>query len=191
VRFGNAFTVTWPAVAGDVDLGDFIAIEALRLFQPALHKAIRENQSLLCGSAQMGYRPQVTGDELDAILLSSVSDKAHYRQALMRLFPKLQSIWANTYHSGSDALKRRRACSSEHFCNLFPLRAYRRHRVESGGHGVAWCGYRSGCFQVTAAQRTGETPPQWRHQSRAALDALSIYGNTVPIERADPAHLTV
>jgi len=91
VRFGNAFTVTWPAVAGDVDLGDFIAIEALRLFQPALHKALRENQSLLCGSAQMGYRPHVTGDELDAILLSSISDKAHYRQALMRLFPKLQS----------------------------------------------------------------------------------------------------
>ncbi len=182
VRFGNAFTVTWPAVAGDVDLGDFIALEALRLFQPALHKAIRENPSILCGSAQMGYRPQVTGDELDAILLSSVSDKTHYRQALMRLFPKLQSIWANTYHSGGDALKRRRACSSEHFSTYFRFGPTDDIASKT---------------DVTALLGAVTDPDAFKEQLRSALakhrrnggtkaapllDALSIYSATVPIE---------
>ena len=182
VRFGNAFTVTWPAVAGDVDLGDFIAIEALRLFQPALHKAIRENPSLLCGSAQMGYPSQVTGDELDAILLSSVSDKPHYRQALMRLFPKLQSIWANSYHSGSDVLKRRRACSSEHFSTYF--RFGPTDDIASKAEVTALLGAANHPDAFKSQLRSALTKHRRNGGTKAGplLDALSIYGTTVPIE---------
>ena len=182
VRFGNAFTVTWPAVAGDVDLGDFIALEALRLFQPALHKAIRENPSILCGSAQMAYRPQVTGDELDAILLSSVSNKAHYRQALMRLFPKLQSIWANTYHSNSEALKHRRASSSEHFATYF--RFGPTDDIASKADVTALLGAATDPDAFKRQLRGALAKNRRNGGTRAAplLDALSIYGATVPIE---------
>jgi predicted KAP-like P-loop ATPase len=122
IRFTNALSITWPAVAGEVDLGDFIALEAYRLFQPAIHQAIRRNQTLLCGAASISMgRPQTTAEQLDALLLSSVPDPEVYRKGLMRLFPKLKSIWANTYGDMGKFVKQRRACVAEFFPTYFRL----------------------------------------------------------------------
>jgi predicted KAP-like P-loop ATPase len=122
VRFINAFSITWPAVAGEVDLGDFIALEAYRLFHPGLYQAIRDNRNLLVGAAilHMG-RQTISSDQLDQILLASEADKGRFRSGLMRLFPKLASIWQNTYHDGSEWKKQRRACSEIHFPIYFRL----------------------------------------------------------------------
>jgi predicted KAP-like P-loop ATPase len=122
IRFVNAFSVTWPAVAGEVDLGDFIALETYRLFRPAIYQAIRANQSLVTGVAVMGLGYSgITGEQLDVRMLSSVSEPERFRRGLMRLFPKLESIWANTYHSGNEWNKERRACSEQHFQTYFRL----------------------------------------------------------------------
>lgn len=122
IRFTNALSITWPAVAGEVDLADFIALEAYRLFRPAIHQAIRRNQTLLCGAASISMgRPQTTAEQLDAILLSSVPDPELYRPGLMRLFPKLKSIWANTYNDMGRFVKQRRACVAEFFPTYFRL----------------------------------------------------------------------
>jgi predicted KAP-like P-loop ATPase len=122
IRFTNALSITWPAVAGDVDLGDFIALEAYRLFRPAIHQAIRRNQTLLCGSASIGMgRPQVGAEQLDALLLSSVADPERFRNGLMRIFPQLKSIWANTYGDYGQFARQRRACVAEHFPTYFRL----------------------------------------------------------------------
>ena len=37
-RFQNAISVTWPAIANEVNLADFIALETLRLYEPGLFK---------------------------------------------------------------------------------------------------------------------------------------------------------
>jgi predicted KAP-like P-loop ATPase len=122
IRFTNALSITWPAVAGEVDLADFIALEAYRLFRPAIHQAIRRNQTLLCGAASISMgRPQTTAEQLDALLLSSVPDPELYRKGLMRLFPKLKSIWANTYGDMGRFVKQRRACVAEFFPTYFRL----------------------------------------------------------------------
>ena len=39
-RFQNAISVTWPAIANEVNLADFIGLETLRLYEPGLFKAI-------------------------------------------------------------------------------------------------------------------------------------------------------
>lgn len=121
-RFINALSITWPAVEGEVDLGDFIALEAYRLFQPSIHQAIRRNQSVVCGSASisMGH-PSISAEQLDALLLSSVDEPVRFRKGLMRLFPKLESIWANTYGDHGRFAKQRRACVAEHFPTYFRL----------------------------------------------------------------------
>jgi predicted KAP-like P-loop ATPase len=49
-RFQNAISVTWPAIANEVNLADFIALETLRLYEPGLFKAIRLRKSEVCGS---------------------------------------------------------------------------------------------------------------------------------------------
>jgi predicted KAP-like P-loop ATPase len=122
IRFVNAFSVTWPAVADEVDLGDFVALETYRLFRPAIYQAIRANQSLVTGVAVMGMGYSgMTGEQLDVRMLSSVSEPERFRRGLMRLFPKLESIWGNTYHSGNEWTKERRACSEQHFQTYFRL----------------------------------------------------------------------
>jgi predicted KAP-like P-loop ATPase len=121
-RYLNALSLTWPCVAGEVDVGDFIALEAYRLFQPGIYRAIRDNQSLLCGAASSGlYGEKQDGEKIEVMLLNSVDDKERYRQGLIRLFPKLESIWSNTYHSGSFWAKQRRVCVSEFFPLYFRL----------------------------------------------------------------------
>ena len=49
-RFQNAISVTWPAIAGEVNLADFVALEILRLYEPTLFSAIKGNKSLVCGT---------------------------------------------------------------------------------------------------------------------------------------------
>lgn len=120
-RYINALTITWPAVEGDVDLGDFIAIEAFRLFQPGLYRAIRDNQAVVCEGTREQFDRDKAAARLDAILLSRVNDKKHYRDALVRLFPRLAAIWGNTIHGSGRYDKDRRIASSAHFQTYFRM----------------------------------------------------------------------
>jgi predicted KAP-like P-loop ATPase len=50
IRFENALSVTYPAVAGLVDPVDFIALEVVRLEIPAVYDVIRGSQSQFAGA---------------------------------------------------------------------------------------------------------------------------------------------
>ena len=47
VRFQNAISVTWPAIENEISLADFIALETLRLYEPSLFLAIRNNSEVV------------------------------------------------------------------------------------------------------------------------------------------------
>lgn len=49
VRFTNTLAVTYPAVRGEVNAVDFIALEALRVFMPSLYDLIRSNPDKFSG----------------------------------------------------------------------------------------------------------------------------------------------
>lgn len=49
IRFTNTIAFSWPAISGEVSVGDFVALEVLRLFEPALYRSIRANKALVCG----------------------------------------------------------------------------------------------------------------------------------------------
>jgi predicted KAP-like P-loop ATPase len=120
IRYLNTLTVTWPAVAGEVNVGDFLAIEAYRLFQPSLHKAIRENAIFLCGTSERDHQLRNAKAQpglADERLLKSVSDKERYRKGLMRLFPRLEAVWSNMNSAGDEWIRDRRICVTE----LFPI----------------------------------------------------------------------
>jgi len=124
IRLCNALSVTWRAVSGEVDLPDFIALEALRIFRPNLYRAIRSNKELLVGAARDGLssRQQDEAEKHETLLLGAEPerDRERLRRVLMRLFPRLQAVWANTHHTDSGTWARqRRACSEEHFDTFF------------------------------------------------------------------------
>ena len=124
IRYLNSLTVTWPAVAGEVNVGDFFAIEAYRLFQPSLHKAIRENAIYICGTSQRDHQlgnTKAQPELADERFLKSVSNKEHYRKGLMRLFPRLESVWNKMNYLGEDWIRERRICAPEIFPIYFRL----------------------------------------------------------------------
>lgn len=52
IRFTNTLAVTYPAVRGEVNAVDFIALEALRVFLPGLYDVIRSNPDKFSGHSR-------------------------------------------------------------------------------------------------------------------------------------------
>jgi len=123
VRLSNAVRVSWPAVSDEVDRADFLALEALRLFLPAVHAAIRSNPDMLCGASPSGHGARDRPGQLyeDTFLGDLKGRDRHIaRQALLRLFPRMESIWSNTWRTDTEGWQRDRlACSERHFPTYF------------------------------------------------------------------------
>lgn len=124
-RFTNSLSVTWPAVAGEVDSADFLALEVLRLLHPTIYRAIRQNKELMCSGAQGdGRNRETVAKRYHKILFGSEQEPEddRLRRVLMRLFPALESAWANmSYGDGftQQWAMGRRVCSMAHFDSYF------------------------------------------------------------------------
>lgn len=120
IRISNAISVSWPPVAKEVDLADFVGLEVIRVFVPALYNAICANKERLCGvrSAHAREDPE---KEIEKFL-DGVPEKqwCHAKKALRRLFPRLENV---SY--GSDFLQQweaqRLVCTRKHFETYFRM----------------------------------------------------------------------
>lgn len=118
-RFQNAISVTWPAIAGEVNLADFVALEILRLYEPTLFSAIKGNKSLVCGTKTENNN---NNDDRFSIFLNGIEEGRQdvAKTALQRLFPRLESIgyggeWISEWST------ERRVCVEAHFDTYFRL----------------------------------------------------------------------
>lgn len=124
-RFTNSLSVSWPAVAGEVDRADFLALEMLRLLHPSIYRAIRQNKEQLSGSGHGEERDrQAAAERFNNLFFGAEPSPDHekMRRLLMRLFPALELVWANmNYGDGSSRrwAMERRVCSADHFDTFF------------------------------------------------------------------------
>lgn len=118
-RFENAISVTWPAIANEIDLADFLSLEAIRLYEPGLFRAIRTHKAQLCGVRQQGDPDQRNEARFDRFL-SDVP--ANHRElamiALQRLFPRLEGM-GYSGEFGRQWDMERRVCIERHFDTYF------------------------------------------------------------------------
>lgn len=118
-RFQNGISVTWPAIANEVSLADFVALETLRLYEPSVFQAIRANKAALCGRGTGRGRGQ-DGDARFEPYLHGVAEQRHetVRIALQRLFPRMEDMG---YSEGFEARwdSERRVCIHAHFDTYF------------------------------------------------------------------------
>lgn len=123
VRLSNSVKVSWPSVEGNVDRADFLAMESLRLLAPAVHQAIRNNGSILTGTAPDAMRDQKEArQEYDGLFVDIVPSpqRETIKRALRRLFPRLEAVWSNMFHTGDRRWWRDRLiCAPEHFPTYF------------------------------------------------------------------------
>lgn len=100
VRILNAISVTYPPLAGEVNPVDFITLEFLRVFEPAVYGSIRDAKDFFCGApTQLDYKQAKEkayfGKWQDS--LPEVS-RDYVAELVGRLFPKVALVL------GSDAL---------------------------------------------------------------------------------------
>ncbi len=91
-RFANALSVSWPAVEGEVNTADFLALEVMRLFHPLMHRAIRQNKALMCEGSAGGHGDrEAFAERLRNLLLGSKPeiDESRLRGLVAHLCRKL------------------------------------------------------------------------------------------------------
>ncbi|HSD37753.1 MAG TPA: P-loop NTPase fold protein [Rhodocyclaceae bacterium] len=123
-RFTNSLSVSWPAVAGEVDRADFVALEMLRLLQPNIYRAIRQNRERLTGAVSERRDREAAAQHFNGLFFGATppADDNRMRRLLMRLFPALESAWENMGYGDGFAKQwalERRVCSSDHFDSYF------------------------------------------------------------------------
>lgn len=95
VRLTNAIFVSFPAVAGEVNAVDFIAMETIRVFEPDLYESIRKNREYFAGHSNQN---RVIGESVrqfhDSVLERLPVDRRQIAKSIIaRLFPKAASAW--------------------------------------------------------------------------------------------------
>ncbi|MEH1848922.1 MAG: P-loop NTPase fold protein [Nostoc sp.] len=123
IRLINTLTVTYPAVKNEVNPVDFIAIESLRVFCPKIYSIIHQNPSVFVGEVNLSI------DELLSLLNTWIAklkdeEKQPAKNLLMHLFPKLKSVWCNSYLDDKQELEwgeQLRVCSLKIFPIYFRL----------------------------------------------------------------------
>ena len=121
VRIVNALRVTYPAVAGEVNPVDFIALEFLRVFEPEVYGTICVNQDMFAGHADRGYRHDIEPEKTfhESWLTQIAPDyRSHIKDLVLHLFPKLASVWGKTSYGSNWSVRWRkelRVCSPDIF----------------------------------------------------------------------------
>ena len=120
-RLSNSIAVSWPGVAKEVDVGDYVALEIMRLFEPLLYNAIRTNKDTVCG-VRSEYQKQEDPKQAIEGFLQLVPEKhrENARLALMRLFPRFENVgYSHSFIETWEA--QRRVCTDKHFDTYFRM----------------------------------------------------------------------
>lgn len=120
VRILNSISVTYPPLAGEVNPVDFIALEFLRVFEPAAYGSIRDAKDDFCGApTQVEYEKAQEKAYFEKWRDSLPEySRSHIVELVGRLFPKVdQALGSNMFSSGYDGDWRRelRPCSPDCF----------------------------------------------------------------------------
>ncbi len=126
-RLCNALMTTYPALAGEVNPVDYIAIEAIRVFSPELYDIIRVKGEQLTGAysswgmnAQEVTREKAMHDQLFEAVPEK--DRDGLNKLMNRLFPRFAGAYGGTYYAPNYLQiwqKQLRVCSPDHFAIYF------------------------------------------------------------------------
>ncbi len=119
IRFKNSFSFTYPDLAGDVNPIDFLAIEALRMFNPEIFYEIAENPSIFTKCNASIYRAMST-EKIKQYFEEIIDNINEQDQVAVRniittiLFPHLVRKECRTGCNTNNNI-----CSSYHFYKYF------------------------------------------------------------------------
>ena len=140
-RLTNMLSVTFEGVKDDVDLVDFVALEVLRLFHPAVYEEIRVHKEVLTRPNEFPYNTKynLKHDEvLEKILDKNILIKDRLSKALLEAFPVLRP---NFVISENDNVQlwneQKRVCSPLHVDTYF--------RFSTSGKAITYAEFQEFC----------------------------------------------
>lgn len=139
VRILNAISVTYPPLAGEVNVVDLIALEFLRVFEPSTYESIREAKEYFAGD--LGQKRFDTSREVAYIekWRDGLPELSRERLSSLvgRIFPKILEALSRSHIAHEDYVSWRRelrVCSPECFDIYFqfgvPLKHVSRAELE-------------------------------------------------------------
>jgi predicted KAP-like P-loop ATPase len=124
VRILNTISVAYPPLAGEVNPVDFIALEFLRVFEPAVYGSIRDAKDFFCGlPTQLDHKRAAEKNYFDK-WRDSLPDgsREHLAELVGLIFPKVSQVLDSGMVSSSDHSdwrKELRPCSPDCFDPYF------------------------------------------------------------------------
>jgi predicted KAP-like P-loop ATPase len=115
-RLMNALQFTYPAVHKEVNLADFVAIEALRVFQPRAYDLVRSNPGVFLRRSELRWEGGRKEADVGQLLIGAgIKEDARESTGslLKRMFPRLGANYGTDFDS--DWRRQGRICSPERF----------------------------------------------------------------------------
>lgn len=123
--YANALLFALPLVKGEVNISEFMLIEALRLFHPKLHRTLRDNASLLLMARdhereERGQREQLIRRLIDDSTPELTPERRQrvFSGLLGALFPRIERMGYGPEWEAEWA-REQRVCSSSYFHRFF------------------------------------------------------------------------
>ena len=172
-RLINVLRVDYPALVGEVNPVDFIAIESIKVFSPKFYEIIRANADSLCGVHLWGTSSKEKADEKAAydrwIEREPDIDRAGLSKLARRLFPRFGEAYGGSSYAPNSLsvwTKQMPRLQSRPFSRLLPVLTlsrfcFRRRNALTAGEDIKHRGLHcsSHCvFKRTAARRQYPAP---------------------------------
>ena len=120
-RLTNSVAISWPPVAKEVNVADFVALEVIRVFEPKLYNMICSNKERVCGTRSSLRAGQGAKNEIEDFLNAvPAGRREQVKTGLMRLFPRFENVG---YSSGflERWVAQRLVCTEKHFETYFRM----------------------------------------------------------------------
>lgn len=120
--YANALLFALPLVKGEVNISEFMLIEALRLFHPKLHRVLRDNASLLLSARE--HEREQRQQQISRLIEEATPELTPERRQrlfsglLSALFPRMQRMGYGTEWE-TEWAREQRVCSSSYFQRFF------------------------------------------------------------------------
>lgn len=129
IRYSNTLAFSLPLLKGEVNTGNLIVIEGIKIFYPELYDFIRSNAYLFTqrtGSREYDHerqeRDQLRNKLSSVIDIYTTDKRIAIIEILQQLFPQLKAIYDNTSfpdNAYTRWMKERKICSAKYFDRYF------------------------------------------------------------------------